>query len=131
MACLVVRGIVFCEEQACSWQEEVDGLDAGCVHILGLSGKEPVAAARFRFIPGHVKLERICLRRKWRGDGNGEALVRFMMDKARSMGARAFKMHAQAHLEGFYARMGFVGKGDVFMEAGIPHRMMVLSEGGA
>jgi ElaA protein len=33
-------------------------------------------------------------------------------------------LFAQAHLQGFYSRAGFVGVGEEFMEDGIPHREM-------
>ena len=34
------------------------------------------------------------------------------------------RISAQAHLEGFYTRLGFVPGGDVYDDAGIPHREM-------
>lgn len=128
MAAMVVRGIVFCEEQNCPWEIEKDAEDGEAVHVLGLCGTEPAAAARFRFVPGYAKLERICIRKQWRKTGAGKALVTFLIDAAKKRGATAFKMHAQAHLEGFYAGLGFQGEGEIFDEAGIPHRLMIRKE---
>jgi predicted GNAT family N-acyltransferase len=34
-------------------------------------------------------------------------------------------MHAQAHLESWYTRMGWTAVGEGFVEAEIPHRHMV------
>ena len=36
-------------------------------------------------------------------------------------------LNAQLQVENFYARLGFVAKGDVFQEAGIDHVRMVRS----
>jgi predicted GNAT family N-acyltransferase len=35
-------------------------------------------------------------------------------------------LHAQCNAKGFYEKSGFVPRGDVFMEADIPHIEMVL-----
>ena len=50
--------------------------------------------------------------------------VEFLLGVAREHGFRRFKMHAQSHLEAFYARHGFAPVGVPFMEAGIEHLLM-------
>jgi predicted GNAT family N-acyltransferase len=120
-----VRSIVFVGEQGCPFREEFDGLDAGAIHILGVDAYgEPVAAARLRDVDGWAKLERIALVESVRGRGLGHELVEFLLGVARERGFRRFKMHAQSHLEAFYAQHGFVRTGLPFMEAGIEHLVM-------
>ena len=48
------------------------------------------------------------------------------IDVAREAGCRSVDLDSQVHAIGFYERLGFVAGGDVFMDAGIPHRNMVL-----
>ncbi len=46
------------------------------------------------------------------------------MDAARDQGFRKAILHAQLHAEGFYLKCGYLPVGQVFEEAGIPHRLM-------
>jgi predicted GNAT family N-acyltransferase len=123
-----VRSIVFLEEQACSYAEEFDGLDAGAVHIVGEEQDEPVAVGRIRFLGDAAKLERIALRAAVRGRGLGHQLVDFMVEVAHCHGFRTYTMHAQAHLVRFYHQHGFNRRGDLFQEAGIDHYLMVRQD---
>ena len=124
----VVRGIVFLGEQHTSYVIEKDEHEPTAVHILGEIDGEPVAAGRIRFLGEFAKLERLAVRKEWRGRGIGSRLIEFMMQAARDRGAGKFKLHAQLTTKGFYARHGFQAMGDVFMETGIEHCLMVREE---
>lgn len=126
MRVFAIRAIVFVHEQRCPYAEEFDGLDIGATQVLGESGGEPMGCGRIRFIDGWAKLERLALLPAARGQGHGHALLRFMMKQAQTQGATRLKLHAQAHLVGFYEAHGFVARGDPFVEAGIEHRLMTL-----
>lgn len=125
----VVRGIVFCAGQGVSYALERDEYDCSAIHILGEVDSEPAAAGRIRAVDGWAKLERIAVRRRFRGRGFGHRLTDFMLETARQSGFSRFKMHAQAHLEDFYRRHGFRPRGEIFDEAGIDHVLMILEEG--
>jgi predicted GNAT family N-acyltransferase len=125
---LLVRAIVFIEEQKVAYPEEVDEFEHSALHILGEIDREPIAAGRIRFLGDYAKLERICIRKAWRDRNLGHELVDFMMAVARDKGFSKFKMHAQAHLTNFYGRHGFQTKGNLFYEANIPHYLMVYEE---
>ena len=98
-AALDIRREVFCVEQGVDESEEIDGLDPECRHYLARLAGEAVGTARTRFLAneGGVKIERVAV------------------------------LNAQLQVENFYARLGFVAKGDVFQEAGIDHVRMVKS----
>lgn len=121
-----VRAIVFVEEQNCPYQIEVDGKDFSALHILGEIDGQPFAAARMRFLGEYVKLERLAIRKSYRGLGYGKQLLRFMMDTAREAGFHKMKLHAQTQALDFYRKQGFQPKGEIFFEADIEHRLMVL-----
>lgn len=124
----IIRGIVFIEEQQVTYAEEIDTHEISAVHILGEIDGEPVAAGRIRFLEGYAKLERIAVRRAFRGNGYAHELVAFMIDIARARGFRKFRMHAQVYLRHFYEKFGFKATGPVFQEAGIDHCLVVLEE---
>ena len=120
-----IREQVFIVEQDCPPEEEWDAYDATSRHVLGWVDDTPVATARWRTVPHDqalaAKLERFAVLPDYRGRGYGRALVRFVMEDARRAGFTTFVLHAQAHLEAFYASLGFERVSDVFEEAGIPH----------
>ena len=129
-----IRQAVFVEEQACPPELEWDEHDAdgargrSCFHLLGYAGDAPVATARWRPVGEAAKLERFAVLEEHRGSGIGRQMVAAALDAARQAGYARYVLHAQAHLEAFYASFGFMRTGDPFDEAGIEHVKMVLNE---
>lgn len=126
---MAIRQRVFVEEQACPPEEEFDGLDPACRHVLGWIGNDAVATARWRIVPWEggraAKLERFAVLAAHRGRGHGRTLVEHVVTAAGAAGFPVAVIHAQAQLERFYAGFGFVRRGEPFVEAGIPHVRMV------
>jgi len=120
-----VRAIVFCSGQHVAYALEHDTHDVSCMHILGTIAGEPAVAGRLRFVHEYAKLERIAVRRRFRGNGFGHRLTDFMVATAGKLGFSHCRLHAQAHLQDFYAGHGFHVVGKPFAEAGIPHVLMV------
>ena len=125
----MVRGLVFIGEQNITYSLEFDGEDYSATHVLGIMDTEPIAAARIRFIGEYAKLERICVRNKFRGNGFGKAIIQFLISHVESLGYSTVKIHAQTVLEQFYANLGFRPVGDIFEEAGLDHRLMIKDLG--
>ena len=63
---------------------------------------------------------------EWRGQGVGGALLAAMLGAARERGFETVLLNAQVQALGFYRRHGFEVQGEVFLDAGIPHRAMRL-----
>ena len=125
----LVRGIVFMEEQDCPYDLEIDKDEHTSLHIIGMDDSgEPYAAARIRFFGDYAKLERIALRKKWRGGGRGKELVEYMIQVSQDRGFNTYKMHAQSHLQKFYGSIGFEPYGEHFDEAGIDHIAMIRKD---
>lgn len=126
-ACLAIRRRVFIEEQGVSEAEEVDGLDDRCSHVLAKADGRAVGAARFRRVDDAVKLQRVCVAPELRGTGVGARLIEFMIAAARAEpGVACVLLSAQTDALNFYRKLGFEAQGDVYMDAGIPHRDMTL-----
>lgn len=126
-ACLRLRRTVFIEEQGVSEADEVDGRDDGAIHLLALQGEVPVGTARLLVKGAKGKIGRVCVLCEARGTGLGAALIRAALAEFRAMpGVRQATLGAQSHATGFYAALGFRIVGEEFIDAGIPHREMVL-----
>ena len=123
-AILAVRERVFVVEQACPYQE-ADGLDPQCRHLWAtLRG---AIVAYLRIVPAGVKYAEVAIGRvlvapEMRGTGLGKELMRRALTAA---GAVPVRLSAQAHLDRFYAELGFRAVGDVYDEDGIPHVEML------
>lgn len=119
-----VRETVFIIEQHVPVELEWDDLDDACDHVLALDAPDhPIGTGRLT--PEHA-IGRMAVLREWRGRGVGAAMLRALIEVARSHEWPEVTLHAQADAIGFYARFGFIGEGDYFMEAGIRHRVMRL-----
>lgn len=126
--CLDLRRVVFIEEQGVSEADERDDLDAGAVHLLARVDGVAVGSARLLQQGGTGKIGRVCVLGCARGQGIGAALIRAAIEKFRGMpGVSKVKLGAQTHAIAFYQQLGFTAYGDVYDDAGIPHRDMVFA----
>lgn len=123
-AVLALREAVFCEEQGVSLDLERDGHDGRALHIVAVEAGEVVGTCRL-LADGEVwRLGRMAVRRDRRGGGLGAAVLRAAHEEAAGGGAREIRLAAQVPVREFYARFGYVERGDVFIEADIPHVLM-------
>lgn len=119
-----VRRAVFVVEQGVPEELEWDEHDAAAAHVLAsAAGGSPVGAGR---LTEDGRIGRMAVLAQWRGRGVGSAMLRLLIGIARERNAPSVKLHAQTHAMPFYARHGFRAVGEEFLEAGIPHREMVL-----
>ena len=125
-AVLDIRARVFIEEQNVPEHEERDGRDGEAIHLIALDQHAPVGTARMLIEGATGKIGRVAVLREKRGTGLGKALIHAALDELRSLGLEKAKLGAQTHAIGFYESLGFVATGPEYMDAGIPHRDMVL-----
>lgn len=120
-----VRRIVFIEEQKVPAEIEIDEWDEPSLHVLALDEEgRPIGCGRL--LPdGHVG--RMAVLASWRGRGVGMALLTQLVELADLHGHKEIVLSSQVHALPFYQKAGFVPYGDVYQEAGIPHRAMRLS----
>lgn len=121
----VVRERVFVEEQGVPIELERDGLDATAVHVLAEDGRgQPVGAARM--LP-EGRIGRMAVLQEHRGRGVGRALLEVLLVQARARRLQEASLTAQTHAIPFYGQYGFQVQGGEFLDAGLPHRLMVLT----
>jgi ElaA protein len=115
-----LRESVFVVEQACPYQE-LDGrdLEEATRHLWVEEEDLPVAYLRvLAEADGTRRIGRVLTAVPHRGRGLAERLVRAALEQ---VGDRPCRLDAQAHLEGWYARLGFERCGEDFVEDDIPH----------
>jgi predicted GNAT family N-acyltransferase len=119
-----IRRTIFVVEQQVSESLEWDDADAESIHALAEdAGGQAIGCARL--LPdGHIG--RVAVLASHRGRGVGDALMRYMIVLAASLGHRRVIVNAQTHALRFYERLGFAAVGEEYDDAGIPHRTMML-----
>lgn len=120
-----IRHIVFVEEQNVPIEREVDEYEDECIHFIGYKDNEPIAAGRLRWVEDYGKLERLCVKREYRGQSYGTQMIQAMENEIKRHGYKYAKLNAQTHAEKFYKRLGYETIPGEFMDAGIPHVTMV------
>jgi ElaA protein len=126
-AVLRLRQNVFVVEQHCAYHD-IDDLDQGATHMLCKSGTALLAYQRC-LPPGlsypESSLGRIVVCPTMRGQQLGRELVqRGIAHNLSQWPQCGIRINAQAHLQPFYASLGFVAEGDEYLLDHIPHRQM-------
>jgi predicted GNAT family N-acyltransferase len=124
-AALALREEVFCGEQGVSLAEERDGRDEEALHLVVVDDGVVVATCRLLVEGTTVKLGRMAVSRTRRGLGLARALITEAETRARALGAERIVLAAQLNAQALYDRAGYDAYGDVFLDAGIEHVMMV------
>lgn len=117
-----IRFEVFVEEQQVPVAEELDAMDAECLHALAFN-HQGVAVATGRLLPdGHIG--RMAVKLSERKKGVGAAVLQALVEAAQERGFKEVVLGAQLHAKNFYLKQGFVEFGEVFLDANIEHVMM-------
>ncbi len=122
-----VRAEVFLKEQGIALEVEQDGADKAAIHAV-VRNRLGVAVATGRLLqhaPGVGRIGRMAVHRFLRGSNLGRDVLQALMKAATARGDHEVLLHAQLNAQGFYARMGFLPRGETFEEAGITHIEMV------
>ena len=118
-----IREEVFIREQNVPVDEEWDGRDEASRHFLAEVDGRPTGTAR---LLASGQIGRMAVLRQARGLGIGRLLLDAAVAAAREGDYPEIFLEAQTHAVEFYRKAGFQTQGPIFMEAGIPHRRMIL-----
>lgn len=125
------RTNIFVVEQNCPYPE-LDDLDQASYHLF--CEKDNEVTAYCRIIPKGVKyrevsIGRVIITKEYRRTGTGSILMRKAIDFVeKEMSESKIRIQAQDHLRAFYGGFGFKVMSEVYLEDGIPHVDMIVSE---
>jgi predicted GNAT family N-acyltransferase len=123
-----IRFKVFVEEQGVPRDIELDERDPDCVHALAYEHGKVVGTGRL--LPrvedarAVAHLGRMAVLAECRGRGIGSRILESLIERARERGETQVALSAQVHAVEFYRSHGFQAMGEIYDEAGIPHRKM-------
>lgn len=118
-----IRREVFVHEQKIPVELEWDEADQTALHAVAYNGLGQIigTARLLAHTAGTAKIGRMAVKRVLRGCSIGRELLAVLMHAARQREHQQVVLHAQCSAQGFYARAGFVARGEVFKEVDIPH----------
>lgn len=121
----LIREEVFVKEQG--FAKEFDENDSKAWHLVLYLDGIPISTGRILEIdPETYRIGRVAVRKNFRHMKVGTYTVKFLCNKALSLGARKAVLAAQVDKMAFYRSLGFrpYPDGEVFYEEGVPHTMM-------
>ncbi|WP_233355687.1 GNAT family N-acetyltransferase [Henriciella litoralis] len=101
----MIRAIVFMAEQECPFDEEYDGNDLACLHLIARIDGEPVGTLRLRWFAGFGKIERVCILPRARGHRLDRILLAHALEIAARKGYRLMIGQIQARLWPLWSRV--------------------------
>ncbi|WP_336356673.1 GNAT family N-acetyltransferase [Pseudomonas granadensis] len=125
-ALLKLRSEVFVVEQKCAYPD-LDGqdLDGDTHHLMGWDNDQLVAYLRLldpQSQGGDVVIGRVVTAPAGRSKGLGHKMMEQALKQAEKHWPQVpIYLSAQAHLQGYYGRYGFVVAGEEYLEDDIPH----------
>jgi ElaA protein len=125
-ALLKLRSEVFVVEQKCAYPD-LDGqdLDGDTHHLMGWDNDQLVAYLRLldpQSQGGDVVIGRVVTAPAGRGKGLGHKMMEQALKQAEKHWPQVpIYLSAQAHLQGYYGKYGFVVAGEEYLEDDIPH----------
>ena len=120
----LIRTRVFIEEQHIPEAEEWDVQDEISKHFVMYHDAQPIATAR---LLQNRSIGRVAVLKAYRGFNLGYQLMQAIIDHAQEQNLPDLKLSAQVYATGFYARLGFCQRGDIYDDCGIAHIEMFLS----
>lgn len=121
---LELRHRVFHGEQGVPPEADQDGRDPEALHVVALADGAVRGTCRLLIEGDAAKLGRMVVAASVRGRGVGRAVLLAAERRAQAGGARRVELHAQLSARDFYARQGYVERGEPFVEEGIDHVTM-------
>ena len=119
-----LRHTVFVEEQGVPVELELDGEDTSAWHAAAFSDDGRLIGTG-RML-GSGKIGRMAVSQSMRRQGIGRALLDALVAEAKRLKLEEVSLGAQLPAVAFYERAGFEAYGDIFLDAGIDHKMMRL-----
>ena len=74
----------------------------------------------------YAHITRVAVLLGYRGKGAGLVVMHWLQDMAKQIGRDGITLAAQTHAIGFYEKLGYVARGEIFLDAKIEHRWMDL-----
>lgn len=95
------------------------------VHLVAMEGQGQVIGCVLVAISGNVaKVRQLAIERAYRGTGVGTELMKRAEQAILARNIRTVTLHGRVTARGFFKRLGYAARSDIFTEVTIPHIAM-------
>ena len=126
--CIMIRTRVFVVEQEIAASLETDHFENASTHYLVSHEQGFIATARSRFLEDKetAKIERVAVLKEARGKGVGRQLMDYILNNLDAYPhLKTIQVGSQNTAIAFYQKLGFQVIGEEYLDAGIPHHLMI------
>lgn len=128
---LSLRNEIFVVEQNCIYQD-IDYVDQLSNHIFIKDGEKIIAYARLIkpnvIYNNSLAIGRVMVKKEYRHIGLAKKLMVFVIEQAKTKyPLTSITISAQSYLIDFYRSLGFISASGEYLEDGIPHVKMILT----
>lgn len=121
-----VRQLVFTKEQGIDPNADLDTQDIYATHFIALRDGKIIGTARV-FLDGEkAKIGRLVVLKEERKHGVGRKLMELAIEHAKKNNAKLVISSCQIRKFPFYEELGYVKKGEKYLQVDIPHVKMIL-----
>ncbi len=121
-----IRKTVFVEEQGIPVEDEMDEHDSSAWHIVLSVDGVPAGCGRIYIENDIAKLGRVAVLKDERGKGYATIICKELIEVAKREKAKLVTLNSQSYVASLYDKLGFIRRGEEFLEEGIPHIRMDL-----
>lgn len=124
----LIREEVFANEQG--YKNEFEKDETQYLTLVLFFDGYPISTGRLLELdPETYAISRVAVRKPFRNQKVGTYTMKFLINKAISLGARKVTLGAQLDKKGFYESLGFKesGEGEIYFDEGNPHIKMEKS----
>ena len=107
-----VRKKVFVDEMGLSAEDEDDGVDASCIHLVAYEDSLPISTGRVMITNDDFILSRIATVKERRNEGLATGIVEALVEACVQMGGNRQILTASAESKGFFEKIGFKQYGE-------------------
>lgn len=105
---LAIRSATYIAEHDCMYDEEFDGNDFACTHLIGYVNNEPAGCMRIRFFAEFAKLERLAVLKRFRNTVLANDLIKAAIKLSSLKGYKHLYGHAETRAVKLWQRQGFI-----------------------
>lgn len=105
------------------FSKEFDSIDDTAWHIVLFDKDNPVAACRVFYDEKEqcYVIGRVAVSKEYRGQGIGNKMLTKAEELVKSKNGKKIKLSAQARVEKFYTKQGYIKTGKEYLDEGCPH----------
>jgi len=121
-----IRRRVFAEEMGGCAENEIDENDRMAVYALILDDDDTPSGTGRLYIDGESRfaIGKVCVLKEARRRYMGDLIMRMLLYRAEELNCASVTLSSPLDTVSFFSRYGLKAEGEVYEEAGVPHRRM-------